>query len=76
MVDHHVSDLLAEASTLSLDSTPSTAVQLSGWRLADLATPQDHVRLPGLMGDLDRTASQLLVNHRPIDTGRPWASYP
>ena len=70
MVDHHVSDLLAEASTLSLDSTPSTAVQLSGWRLADLATPQDHVRLPGLMGDLDRTASQLLVNHRPIDTGR------
>ena len=22
------------------------------------------------MGDLDRTASQLLVNHRPIDTGR------
>ena len=70
MVDHHVSDLLAEASTLSLDSTPSTAVQLSGWRLADLATPQDHVRLPGLMGDLDRTASQLLVNHLPIDTGR------
>lgn len=70
MVDHHVSDLLAEASTLSLDSTPSTAVQLSGWRLADLATPQDHVRLPGLMGDLDRTASQFLVNHRPIDTGR------
>ena len=70
MVDGHVSDLLAEASTLQFDSTPSTAVQLSGWRLADLSTPQDHVRLPGLMGDLDQTASEFLMDHRPIDTGR------
>ena len=70
MVDGHVSDLLAEASTLQFASTPSTAVQLSGWRLADLSTPQDHVRLPGLMGDLDLTASEFLREHRPIDTGR------
>ena len=70
MVDYHVSDLLLEASELSLDTTPSTAVQLSGWRLADLGTPQDHVRLPGLMGDLDRTAASHLSEYRPIDTGR------
>ena len=70
MVDHHVSDLLSEASELPLDSSPSTAVQMSGWRLADLGTPQDHVRLPGLMGDLDSTASSYLSDYRPIDTGR------
>ena len=70
MVDRHVSDLLSEASTLSLEATPATAVQLSGWRLADLSTPQDHVRLPGLMGDLDQTASSYLTSYRPIDTGR------
>ncbi|MDG1525773.1 MAG: hypothetical protein P8Q90_06885, partial [Candidatus Thalassarchaeaceae archaeon] len=51
MVDHHVSDLLSEASELPLTSSPATAVQLSGWRLADLGTPQDHVRLPSLVGD-------------------------
>lgn len=70
MVDSHVSDLLLEASELSVDSSLSTAVQLSGWRLADLSTPQDHVRLPGLMGDLDSTAVSYLTSHRPIDTGR------
>ena len=70
MVDQHVSDLLFEASNLPLQSSPSTAVQLSGWRLADLGTPQDHVRLPGLMGDLDRTAESYLSDYRPIDTGR------
>ena len=70
MVDHHVSDLLTEASELALQSSPSTAVQLSGWRLADMGTPQDHVRLPGLMGNLDHTAEEFLTNHRPIDTGR------
>ncbi len=70
MVDHHVSDLLSEASSLSLDSPPLTAVQLSGWRLADYSTPQDHVRLPGLMGDLDNTAATYLTSYRQIDTGR------
>ena len=70
MVDQHVSDLIFEASNIPLQSSPSTAVQLSGWRLADLGTPQDHVRLPGLMGDLDRTAESYLSDYRPIDTGR------
>ena len=70
MVDQQVSNLLAEAATLPLQSAPSTAVQLAGWRLADMSTPQDHVRLPGLMGDLDRTAMSYLSDHRPIDTGR------
>ena len=70
MVDHHVSDLLSEASELPLTSSPATAVQLSGWRLADLGTPQDHVRLPSLVGDLDSTASAYLSDYRPIDTGR------
>ncbi|MEE2747606.1 MAG: S8 family serine peptidase [Candidatus Thermoplasmatota archaeon] len=70
MVDQYVSDLLSDASSLSLQSSPSTAVQLSGWRLADLSTPQDHVRLPGLIGDLDQTAEYYLTDHRPIDTGR------
>ena len=70
MVDHHLSDLLAEASTVQFDSVPTTAVQLSGWRLADLSTPQNHVRLPGLTGDLDQTASTYLTEYRQIDTGR------
>ncbi|MEE2758767.1 MAG: S8 family serine peptidase [Candidatus Thermoplasmatota archaeon] len=70
MVDHHVIDILAEASSLQLETVPSTAVQLSGWRLADLSTPQDHVRLPGLVADLDLTAEAHLTDHRPIDTGR------
>ena len=70
MVDQHVSDLLTEASELPLQSSPFTAVQLSGWRLADMGTPQDHVRLPGLMGNLDSTAEDYLTDHRPIDTGR------
>ena len=70
MVDRHVSELLSEASELPLTSSPATSVQLSGWRLADLATPMDHVRLPGLMGNLDSTAATYLTSHRPIDTGR------
>ena len=66
---------MSATSWLKLNSftrfNSSTTVQLSGGVLQHLATPQDHVRLPGLMGDLHRTASQLLaVNHRPIDTGR------
>ena len=69
MVDRHVSELLSEASELPLTSSPATSVQLSGWRLADLATPMDHVRLPGLMGSLDSTAATYLTSHRPIDTG-------
>ena len=70
MVDSHVSELLSEAAEIPLTSTPATGVQLSGWRLADLGTPLDHVRLPGLMGDLDSTAATYLTSHRPIDTGR------
>ena len=70
VVDAQVRDMFEIAADLDPDLIPATAVLMAGWRLADLGTPQDHVRLASLTGDLDRTAADLLTNHRPIDTGR------
>ncbi|MBN17031.1 MAG: hypothetical protein CMB37_02575 [Euryarchaeota archaeon] len=70
VVDHKLQNLVADTAQLSLTSEPSTAVELSGWRLADLGTPQDHVRLLGLSGDLDTLAEEYLESHKPIDSGR------
>jgi uncharacterized membrane protein len=70
MIDYHVSDLLADAANLESPNLLSTAVQLNGWRESSSGTPQDHVRLGHLSGDLDQTAEQMLTNHRPIQSGR------
>ena len=70
VVDQKLQNLLADSAQLDPTSEPSTAVELSGWRLADLGTPQDHVRLLGLSGDLDTVAAEYLESHKPIDTGR------
>jgi uncharacterized membrane protein len=70
MVDRQVSELLASASSMPDGVSASTPVQLGGWRLADAGSPQDHVRLGRLSGDLDTTATTMLSGHQPIAVGR------
>ena len=70
VVDRDLQDLMGDLAETPLAGDPAVAVELAGWRMADLGTPQDHVRLASLSGDLDRTAEDHLASHRPIDSGR------
>jgi len=70
MVDSQLSDVIAEAATISTPSSISTAIQMNGWRESDLGTPLDYIRLGTLSSDLGSTAENYLSDYRQIDSGR------